>query len=84
MSTFQPIPCNIYVVEFEKQYSESLFGSFIAITTLKNREEINKRLKEEDYTPEIVVMSKSQYETIFEPLFNDITSLNKKIKELEP
>lgn len=84
MSAFQPIPCNIYVVEFEKQYSESLFGSFVAITTLKNQEEINKRLKEEDYSPEIVVMSKSQYETIFEPLFIDITNLNKKIRELKP
>lgn len=84
MSTLQPIPCNIYVVEFEKQYSESLFGSYVAITTLKNREEINKRLKEKDYTPEIVVMSKSQYETIFKPLFNDIANLNQKIRELKP
>lgn len=84
MSALLPIPCNIYIVEFEKQYNESLSESCIAITTLKNQEETKKRLKEEDYTSEIVVMSKSQYETIFEPLFIDITSLNKKIRELKP
>lgn len=84
MSTLLPIPYNIYIVEFEKQYNESLSEPCIAITSLKNQEEIKKRLKKEDYTPEIVVMSKSQYETIFKPLFNDITKLNQKIRELKP
>lgn len=80
MSTLNPIPCTINVIEFKKKYGESLYESCVAITTLQDEKEIEKHLKAEDYIDDIVVISKEQYEKIFNPLFKNISKCNDEIR----
>lgn len=81
MSTLNPISCGINVVEFKKRYGESFSESYVAITTLQDEKEIEKHLKAENYTSNIVVMSKEQYKTIFDPLFKNISKCNDEIRK---
>lgn len=76
----KPIKCNINVMEYVEDYSRNVSFRKVAISTRQTEEEITEDL----YYPSkhTVEMSQEQYETIFEPLFEEIHKLNKHIEEL--
>lgn len=76
----KPIKCNINVMEYVEDYGSNFAFENVAISVRKTEEDILKDLQSVSaYT---VSVSKLQYRTIFEPLFEEIGQLNKQIEEL--
>jgi hypothetical protein len=76
----KPIECKIHVIEYVEDYGSNFAFENVAISARKTEEYILKDLQSVSaYT---VSVSKLQYRTIFEPLFEEIGKLNKQIEEL--
>ena len=76
----KPIPCNINVMEYTENYGADISYKNVAISTRKTENDILKDVN--SYNKCTVCMSQEQYETIFEPLFDNIRRLNNQIREL--
>ena len=76
----KPIKCNINVMEYVEAYSRNASFRKVAISVRETEKEILEDIHYPD--KHTVEMSQEQYETIFEPLFEEIKELNKRIEEL--
>lgn len=76
----KPIECKLTVMNYTEGWRDIYKIEKVAISIRKNEEDILKELEDNDRTT--VTMYKEQYETIFEPLFEEIRKLNQQIKEL--
>ena len=77
---FKPIKCNINVMEYVEDYGSNFAFENIAISVRKTEEDILKDLQ--SVSAHTISISKLQYKTIFEPLFEEIGELNKQIEKL--
>ena len=76
----KPIECKLTVMNYTEGWRDVCEFEKVAISVRKNEEDIFEALVHND--DKTVVMYKEQYETIFEPLFKEIRTLNQKIIEL--
>lgn len=75
------VPCDIKLIF----YSEMIGGikiDKVAIYHIEHREEVEKA-KDLEYCPHCIVLYKSQYNTLFKPLFDNISRLNKEVTDLQ-
>ena len=79
----KPIPCNIYILPFSKQYLD-FKEEHIAISLHSKDEDIQKVINESPFCGDskTVIMSQKQFDNIFAPLFREISALNAQIKAL--
>lgn len=76
----KPIECKLTVMTYTEGWRGVCEFEKVAISVRQNEKDITEALEYNDR--KTVSMTKEQYETIFEPLFEEIRELNKQIEEL--
>ena len=76
----KPIECKLKVMTYTESWRNVCEFEKVAISVRDNEKDIAESLEYNDR--KTISMTNEQYETIFEPLFNEIHELNEKIREL--
>ena len=77
-----PIPCNLFVLTYTEKWKGVEFHKVI-LTTNKDMKETLRKAKNNENDPNSIRMTKTQYENVLKPLFENIKQLNQQIYELQ-
>lgn len=71
-----PIKNNLYVAYFEEKYGSTTIQNVV----ISKHENMQKAFNGE-YDKDSIVMSKAQYDSLFAPLFKEISRLNHEVSD---
>lgn len=80
MKKISPIKCKWNVMRYKEGWPSGFVEEKVAISVELDEDKLKKEI--EDGGLHTVTMSKEQYETVFKPLFAEISRLNKEVREL--